>query len=603
MCGITGFNWKDESLGEKMNSLILHRGPDAGGLFADEGVTLGNRRLAVIDLSSSANQPMSTISGRYTIVYNGEIYNFKELRSELGEGNFKTESDTEVILLGFEKWGKDVVKRLNGIFVFAIWDKDKRELFCARDHLGIKPFCYFWNGEKFIFASEVQAILAHDVPRRLNLEAFNRYMRVLYSPEPETLIQNIYKLPPGSTLTLSDKNLKIDRYYEPEINISKLSYKDAVSKVREVVSEACERQLVSDVPVGIYLSGGIDSSAVLASVSKVKKNVKTFSVGFKLDEGEESDKFNRDAELARETAKHFGAEHYELLITAEDVARELIPAIESMDEPISNPTAIPMRLLSKFAKKHVTVVLSGNGGDELFGGYERYRMSRRVDVVGKIPFIKYLLPKRIRKALGMSALERLAQFEFEKDFRLERVISKEVFKPISEIKKFFAKYIDNSLDKTDALMLADIKSWLSDQALLLGDKMSMQGSVEERVPLLDREVLDLALTLPLKFKVTPFATKKILKDAFRGMLPEFLFKEPKRGWFAPGAKWIRRPEVEAIFREVLSENYYGPTSNLFDWKAVGEMLDGHISKKEYNLTILWAILTFQIWASKNRIVL
>lgn len=604
MCGINGFNWRDEDLIQKMNEATSHRGPDAKGVFFDEGVSLGQNRLSIIDLSAEANQPMFDNSKDLVIVFNGEIYNFKELKKELEDDyNFQTKSDTEVILAGYKKWGKEVVTKLNGIFAFVIWDKKEKEFFCARDHMGVKPFYYYWKDGKFIFSSGVNSILAHDIPRVLDLESFNEYLRVLYVPEPRTMIRGVNKLPPGHTMTVKDGRLYLSSYYIPEINIASLSYREAKEAVKKTVEEAVERQLISDVPVGIYLSGGIDSSIVLASASKVKKNIKTFSVSFALGEGEESEKFNKDSDLAKKTALHFGADHHVLLVTAEDVARELIPTIESMDDPISNPTAIPMRLLSRFAKKEVTVVLSGNGGDEFFGGYERYRMGRRVDLLGRIPFIKYLLPKKIRKALEMNALDRLAQFEFEKDFRLDRVVSEKYLNSGHEVKESFARYIESDLDKTEALMMADVRSWLPDQALLLGDKMSMQGSVEERVPLLDKKILDLSLSLPLKFKVTPFETKKILKDAFRDILPKELFKEPKRGWFSPGAKWLRRPEILSIVDEVLSPDYYPETKDIFDWSALENMLKDHVEKKEYNLTVIWAIMTFQVWAKKNQIKL
>lgn len=600
MCGISGFNWKDRELGEKMNSCLIHRGPDAYGIFEDDGITLSHRRLSIIDLSDAANQPMTDNSGNSVIIFNGEIYNYKELKEELKEYEFRTESDTEVILAGYQKWGKDVVRKLNGIFAFAMWNKEERSLFLARDHMGVKPMYYYWNDNKLVFASEVTSILAHDIPRKLDLEAFNQYLRVLYVPEPKTMIQGIAKLPPGSWAILKNNELKVEKYYSPEIREGKRSYSEAMKSVRGAVNDAVKRQMVADVPVGVYLSGGIDSSTVLAAASKVKKNIKTFSVGFDLEDDEGKDKFNRDFELARETSKFFGSEHYELTLTSKDVAESLEKVIGSMDDPISNPTAIAMYHLAKFSKKHVTVVLSGNGGDELFGGYERYRMSRRIDLVGRIPLIKYFLPKKIKAALEMSALDRLAQFEFEKDHRLQRVIQPKSFLPIDQVKKSFAKYIQTG-DKTESLMMADLQSWLPDQALLLGDKMSMQGSLEERVPLLDREVVDLALSLPLSYKVSPFQKKKVLKDAFRSILPEQLFKEPKRGWFSPGAKWLRREDMQSVVRRVLSSEYYPPTASLFKWDHIKKILEDHIEKREYSLTILWMIMTFQIWAKKHSI--
>ncbi|MBX4200310.1 asparagine synthase (glutamine-hydrolyzing) [Candidatus Parcubacteria bacterium] len=604
MCGIAGFNWEDREKALKMGKCIKHRGPDAEGVFSEE-VTLVHKRLAIIDLSPAANQPMFDTEKKLVIIFNGEIYNYKELRIELQDKyNFVTQSDTEVILAGYKVWGSDVVNYLNGIFALAIWDTENKNLFLARDHMGVKPLYYFWDGERFIFASEVKAILEHDIPRKLNLDSFNKYMRVLYVPEPETMIQGIKKLPPGARINLKGTKLELEKYYEPKLKAEKFNYfnyTEAKDRVREVVTKGIQRQLVSDVPVGVYLSGGIDSSAVLSSVSKVKNNIKTFSIGFDLEDNEEKDKFNKDFELAEASAKHFGADHHPLTISTKEVAENLEDIISTIDDPISNPTAIPMFYLSKFAKKDVTVVLNGNGGDELFGGYDRYKMDRRVDTLGKIPGVKFLLPKKIRNALEMDALDRLVQFEFEKDWRLEKVLNKKFFTPVSQIKRDFRKYLGISKDKTEALMMADLTSWLPDQALILGDKMSMQGSIEERVPLLDREIVELGMSLPLAFKVTPFETKKILKDAFREELPEALFRQPKRGWFSPGAKWLRRPEVLSIAKNVLSEGYYGPTMGLFDWLKVQEMLRNHVEKREYNLTILWAILTFQIWARKYKI--
>lgn len=590
MCGIAGFNWKNRTLGEKMQECLLHRGPDAHGVFEDSEMTLSHSRLAIIDLTPEANQPLHDFSNRYVIVFNGEIYNYRELKKELKDYDFKTESDTEVILAGYEKWGREVVQRLNGIFAFAIWDKKEKELFAARDHLGVKPFYYYWDNRKFIFASEVKSILVHDISRELNIDSFNRYLRVLYSPEPETFIKNISKLPPGGRLLLKGIQLKVEKYYTPQIREQLWSYEDAIKAVNETVTTAVQRQLVADVPVGVYLSGGIDSSVVLSSVAKVKANIKTFSIGFDLTSEEQSEKFNRDFDLAEKTAKFFGAEHHPLKISTKDVVDNLERVIGTIDDPISNPTAIPMALLSKFAKQDVTVALSGNGGDELFGGYERYRLSRIRDLLSFIPLLR-----------GGNTLDKLELFEFQKDPVLRRVVRREVLEPTEWTKSFFKKYLPEKVADTAALMNVDLTSWLPDQALSLGDRMSMLGSLEERVPLLDRKVVELALTLPLSFKVNLKETKRILKDAFRPELPEELYKEPKRGWFSPGAKWLRNPEILSIAEKILEPGYYQPTARLFDWPMVQEMLQDHVQGKRYNLTMLWAIMTFQIWARRYKI--
>ena len=607
MCGISGFNWKDENKVASMVQMLAHRGLDADGIFVDEGISLGHNRLSIIDLSASANQPMYDNAGELVIVFNGEIYNFQEIKRELeGEYEFKTKSDTEVILAGYGKWGKDVVSKLNGMFAFAIWDKREEELFCARDHAGVKPFYYFWDGRRFIFASETKAILKHDIPRTLNNDAFNHYMRVLYVPEPMTMIENIYKLPPKSTLTLKGKNLSVAEYRDPAREVNPLSYKETTGILREKVINAVGRQLVSDVPVGVYLSGGIDSSAVLFSMTQFSKNIETFSVGFKLGEGEEKEKFNIDFELARKTAGFFGAKHNPLLISVKDARDSFEDTVSQCDDPISNPTSIAMMLLAKFAKSKVSVVLEGSGGDELFGGYDRYRIALAAYYYKKLPgFLRAVgnSHARISKLDYGSEINLFAQFMFEKDDKLSCVISPSIFKQDTHIKRYFQdRYLSRcESDPASCFMRVDQESWLPDYFFMLSDKMSMVSALEERVPLVDKELVAFAKTMPRSYKLDLFRTKKVLKDAFRDDLPDFIFNQPKRGWFSPGAKWFRDPDFAKFAREVLSQDYHEGTKTLFNWPSVEEILNKHISKEKYNLTILWAILTFQVWARKYQI--
>lgn len=608
MCGISGFNWKDENKIKEMVEALDHRGPDVRGVFIDESVSLGHNRLSIIDLSANANQPMFDNNRELAIIFNGEIYNFKEIKKELeGEYSFKTNSDTEVILAGYRKWGDDVAGKLNGMFAFAIWDKRTNKLFCARDHMGIKPFYYFWDGEYFIFASELKAIFKHDVPRKLNVDAFNCYMRVLYSPEPMTMVENIYKLPPRSILVLKGRNLSIKKYNNTVTKNSNIPYKKATSLLREKVISSVGRQLVSDVPVGIYLSGGIDSSVVLFSMSQFSKNIEAFSVGFKLGEGEEPMKFNSDMELAKKTAGFFGANHNTLFISPKDACDFFEEAASQCDDPISNPTSIAMMLLAKFAKNKVSVVLTGSGGDELFGGYDRYRIALAAYYYKKLPkFIRYICNKhkKISKLDYQDETDLFARFLFEKDSRLSDVVSSSVFKKDENIKKLFhEKYLSGceKMDPADCFMKADQESWLPDYFFMLSDKMSMVSAVEERVPLTDKELVAFSDSLPRSYKLDLFRTKKILKDAFKNDLPGFLFNQPKRGWFSPGAKWFRDPYFEKFAKGVLSPNYYDGTRELFDWPSVEKMLNKHISKEKYNLTILWAVLTFQVWAKHYNI--
>lgn len=591
-----------------MVGALAHRGPDADGVFVDENVSFGHNRLSIIDLSTAANQPMRDHTGELTIVFNGEIYNFRELKKELeGKYNFVTASDTEVILAAYRTWGKEVVNKLNGMFAFAIWDKRTQEIFCARDHAGIKPLYYYWDGDRFIFASEIKAILTHNIPRALNKDAFNQYLRVLYVPEPQTMFVNIFKLPPQSTLTLKGKTLSVARYDSSARVASPGSYQEGVGLLRDKVLRAVKRQLVADVPVGVYLSGGIDSSVVLCSMAQQSTNIQAFSVGFALEEGEEREKFNSDLELAKKTAGFFGAEHNVLLVSAKDARASFEEAVAQCDDPVSNPTSVAMLLLARFAKQKVSVVLTGSGGDELFGGYDRYRMALVAQQYAKLPtFVRSVasaLNPKLAKLNYKDNVDLFARFMFEKDERLSSVVSPLVFIREEEIKRYFAEryFSSGTNDPAASLMQADQYSWLPDYFFMLSDKMSMASALEERVPLTDKELVAFSDALPRSHKMDLFRTKKVLKDAFRDDLPPFLFAQPKRGWFSPGAKWLRNKDFSAFAKDVLSPEYYEGTKTLFVWPEAEYLLQAHVQKERYNLTLLWALLTFQIWARHYRI--
>ena len=611
MCSINGFNFKDERLIQKMNQITKHRGPDGTGIFLNERISLGHNRLAIIDTTDMATQPMKSVDGNLTIVFNGEIYNFKELKKELSGYQFRTESDTEVILAAYQKWGNECVKKFNGIFAFAIWNVRDKELFLARDNIGVKPLYYFWDRKRFIFASEIKAILEHDISRTLNKEAFRHYLRVLYVPEPMTMFDWIHKLPPASFAVLKNGKLVIKKYWEESApEYFQKSKKEITEELREKIFEAVGRQLVSDRPLGVYLSGGIDSSIVLHSMSEIRSNIDTFSVGFELEHKEQSEKFNTDFNLARKTAAHYGTNHHEVLVSAHDVVQNFEKAVWHLDEPISNPTAIAMMKLAGFAKQSADVVLGGDGGDELFGGYERYRLSRIASLWGNLPSVARAglssISKKAAKLNTPSGIERFALFMFQKDEELKSVIRPEFFDADAEKTKHFfeEKYFSNISDTRvfeGLFMETDRKSWLVDFSLMLTDKMSMSAGLEARVPFLDRELVEFAARIPLKYKVSPFNTKIILKDTFRGSIPDFLFGEPKRGWFSPGAKWLRYEEMSAFAREILSPDYYSETARLIDFAEANEMLSEHINSKEYHLNTLWALLTFQIWAKQYNI--
>lgn len=608
MCAIAGFNWKHEGKAAAMAADLSYRGPDATGVWSADGISLAHDRLAVIDLSSEANQPMRDASGELTIVFNGEIYNFQELKKELGQYSFRTKSDTEVILAGYRAWGERVVEKLNGMFAFAIWDARTKTLFCARDRAGMKPFYYYWapsnpSGQegKFIFASELKALFTHDIPRTLDRDAFNHYLRLLYVPSPRTLIQNVHVLPPAHTLTLRGTSLALTPYDVGRTTSYMGSYGDAVEELRGKVHAAVARHLVADVPLGVYLSGGIDSSVVLSAASSMRQGLKTFTIGF---EGvEEEGKFNADFKLAQRTAAHFGTNHHPVIISPSDALSAFDEVAAHNSDPVSNPTSIAMYLLARHAKSEVTVVLTGNAGDELFGGYDRYRMALAASYYRKLPHLVQRLgslhPKLAKLRYG-SGSDLFARFMFQKDERLQGVISPRAWKDAGATKALFVRAMEGE-DVVERLIEADRTSWLPDHFFMLSDHMSMASALEERMPLADSELLRFAHSLPRPYKVDLFRTKKVLKDAFRSELPAYLFTQPKRGWFSPAAKWLRDPAWNTYAHELLSADFYDGTRTLFNFDEAGTMLDRHISKEQYNLSFIWALMTFQAWAKHNRI--
>lgn len=606
MCAINGFNGSDKERILKMNKVTAHRGPDDSGVFVNKSVSFGHNRLSIIDLSKAGHQPMQSENGRYTIVFNGEIYNFRELKKEFqGTYPFRSGSDTEVILALFEKYGYETPEKLNGIFAFAIWDDQKQEVFLARDHIGVKPLYYYFDGTRFIFSSEIKALLEHDIPRILNTEAFEHYMRIQYIPEPLTIFKGISKLPPAHYAVFREKKLKLTKYWNVSPQEGRESLHTYEDQVRESIRGAVERQLISDRPLGIFLSGGIDSSVVLDSVAKIRDNISTYSIGFKEKNIGEFQKFNADFELAKKTAQFYGTKHHELLISGDDIIRDLEKIAWHLDEPNASVTSISQYKLSAFAKESVAVALGGDGGDELFGGYERYRLAKAARIYQQLvpSFLRSTVSsiETLKKLNIEPGIEQFVHFMFQKDGVMKQVLSPTYV--TDRTKHFFdEKYFKENLAQAEAqLMDTDRRSWLVDECLFRTDKLSMASGLELRVPILDKEVVELAYTIPTRFKVGLFDTKKIIKDAFRGSLPGHLYGQPKRGWFSPAAKWLRDEKVEQFVRSVLHPEYYKETSDLFDFKALDDMYEKHKNKVQYNRTMLWVVFMFQLWARQYRI--
>src|SRR3989344_4714244 len=349
MCGINGFTFRDEDLILQMNRVTAHRGPDGTDIILDEHISLGHNRLSIIDLSPDAAQPMKNAAGTNVIVFNGEIYNYRELREELKSSySFRTASDTEVILAAYERWGGDCIRRFNGIFAFAIWDSKREELFLARDHAGVKPLYYFWDGIRFIFSSEIKAILCHDIPRRVDRQAANLYFHVLYVPAPYTMLEGIQKVLPAHFLRLKNGQLEDKEYWRVGDFQNIESREDARTRIRELFDDSVKHQLISDRPIGVFLSGGMDSTAVLGAAQKEAGHaMKTYTVGF--DVAQSREKFNADMMLARTTAEHYRTDHHEIMISARDIRDNLEAVAWHLDEPNFNPTAVAMFLLAREA--------------------------------------------------------------------------------------------------------------------------------------------------------------------------------------------------------------------------------------------------------------
>jgi len=614
VCGINGFNFKDAGLILKMNQTTSHRGPDETAIWCGDKISFGHNRLAIIDLSPRGAQPMWDAAHELIIIFNGEIYNFKELRNQLCEKYaFNSESDTEVILYAYREWGRDCVKKFNGIFAFALWDTRTKNLFIARDPLGVKPLYYFYDGIRFIFSSEIKAILKHDIPREVNREVFNLYFQLLYIPEPHTMFQGIKKLPPASFATLDSAGVfQIKRYWEVNDFSNVSSYNDTRSEIKNLFCDSVKHQLISDRPVGVFLSGGIDSTAVLGAVSEFYTGkVKTFSVGFK--DSQNPEKFNADFFLAQKTAQHYGTDHHELLIGPEDIKNNLENIAWHMDEPNFNPTAGAIYLLAKEAKKNVAVVLGGDGGDELFGGYPRYYYSYLLSWYQTMPHIaqsgitsllQLLGRTNLAGKLNLSGVNRILAFLAQKESLLKRVINSNIYHTHAANNFLTDKYFGKMLPTVDFekyFMQIDREGWLVDESLMRTDKMTMAAGLEERVPILDYRLVELASRIPTHWKLNAFQSSRnfrgkiIWRDAIRNYLPEHILNEKKRGWFTPMAKWLRGDLKETIL-EILSPNNIH--SEFFNTVEVQRVWQDHLSGKQYNLNIIWAIVMWQLWYNR-----
>ena len=620
MCGIVGrFNREassplDAGLLRRMRETLQHRGPDDSGEFIDGGIALGVRRLSVIDVQHG-HQPITTDDGRFTIAFNGEIYNHRELRRclEASGRRFRTNSDTECLLHAYAAWGPDCLSRVNGMFGVAIWDGCARQLFLARDRLGIKPLYVYDNGGSVWFASELKALLADpSVPRDLDHEAFGYYLRYGYVAAPSTLLQQVRKLPPGHYMLCNCRGSVVRPYWTLNYGADALSEDEAADAVYDALRRSVERQLVSDVPVGAFLSGGLDSSSIVQLMSDVADHqVSTYSIGFK-----GADDFYNELPDAARMARRCGTNHHEIVVNP-DVA-ELLPRLVShLDQPLADSSFLVTYLLSRAARESVTVTLSGVGGDEIFGGYRRYlgtrlsryyrhlparvqraaswaaehmnvnresvsgncaRLARGFVTAGSLPpFEQYDHFVRLTSDRRLSALMR---FSDEGDSNL-----------LSERRKLFA--VPQDTDPLTSMLHLDLKTSLPESLLMLTDSMTMAASLETRVPLLDHELVELMARIPASFKIKGLRLRYLQKRSMKRRLPPSVFAKRKWGFGAPMGRWFRL-ELRELLRDTLSPTRLHQ-SGLMDPAVVEDIIRAHESSREDNSDILLGLLTFELW--------
>lgn len=604
MCGFVGFtNYikDDGTVLEAMMNRIIHRGPDSAGKFVDGDIALGFRRLSIIDLADG-DQPMFNEDGSLVLTFNGEIYNYKELRSELIEKGhrFGNNSDSEVLLHGFEEWGEELVARLRGMFAFVIFNRRDKSIFAARDMFGIKPFYYTFMGESFIFGSEIKAFLEHpDFKKSLNEEALGHYLSFQYSPTEETFFSNVYKLPPAHYFVYKDGEMKKVRYWKPDFSATEGVLEYFADLTDNAVRESVEAHKIADVEVGSFLSSGIDSSYI-AEAAKVDK---TFTVGFESPDG---DRYN-EISFAKDFAKTIEVENFSKIISPSEYWDNFGKIQYHMDEPLADPAAIALYFVSRLASEHVKVVMSGEGADELFGGYRIYMEPLTLTFYDKLPFKLRRIVSKICEHLpqkhGINYLVRRGKtieerfignasiFSLkERNSILKSVVAKNAAAPKILCDRFYSEVADK--DDVTKMQYLDINMWLMGDILLKADKTSMANSLELRVPFLDKKVMELAGTIPLDCRVNTVTTKLALRKAAEKTLPERTATKDKLGFPVPIRVWLKEDKyygiVKTAFLSEAAERY-------FDTEKLVKLLDLHKSGKADVSRKIWTVYTFLVW--------
>lgn len=623
MCGLAGFmrgpNTPDPEAHkgwlEAMGSAISHRGPDADATWLDEQIGLVHRRLSILDLSDAGTQPMISGSGRHVIVFNGEIYNFQAIRQYLQEQGvqFRTGTDTEVLLELYEREGADCLEKLNGMFAFAIWDRQSKSLFLARDRLGKKPLYYYQRDGQFAFASEIKAL--HPLPfldTTLRADALKDFFFYQYVPDPKSIYKSVHKLPPGHWLKLADGGVTIKSYWDLSFrNQTATDEHQLEDDLRQQLEDAVERRLVSDVPLGAFLSGGVDSSAVVSLMAGASdRPVTTCAIGF------DSEKYD-EVQYARRVAEQFGTNHHEFTVR-EQVADSLPEISRFFDEPFADPSFVPTYFVSRLARQQVTVALAGDGGDENFAGYGKYAIDARENqlrsffpelvrqrlfpglgaLAGKIP---HSLGRRARSLLTSLAKDPATAFYQSNRFCdpavWDRIITPELqrategYDPADITRDHYHRA--DAEDHLSRILYADFKTYLPGDILVKVDRMSMANSLETRAPMLDYQFVEFAASVPSSYKLHGSEKKYLLKKAFEGRLPQDILYRKKMGFSVPLAQWLRH-EIRPLAEPLLTDQQ-SPLAQFFRMDVITELWQTHLRGHDRYTQELWTLLALALW--------
>jgi asparagine synthase (glutamine-hydrolysing) len=628
MCRVVGFitkkgDYDKKDIVVKMRDTMVLGGPDDAGEYCEDNVALGHRRLSIIELSKLGHQPMHSDDNNYSIVYNGEVYNHEEIRKELEKlgYSFLSNSDTEVILKSYIQWGEKCLDKFHGMFTIAIYSKKDKNLFLARDRVGVKPLYFYNDDDTFIFTSEVKALHKHpSFKKELSYSGLSQYLKYSYIPAPYTIFENCYKLKPGYYMNIDTTTFTIEekQYWNPtsfyEMPKLDISYEEATDELEKIMTKAFNLRMVSDVPIGMFLSGGVDSSFLLALLTKDKKSkqkIKTFTIGFNENE------FN-EAEYAKDYAKHFDTEHHEHYLSKQD-SLDIIPLLpEIWDEPFADASQIPTYLVSKFAKEHVTVSLSADGGDELFFGYPKYWLTKdRVKIISKYQAlfsIASLLSDDLLIKIGnkVNIGDKLLKTKklLKKDgslygnaFDIGQHIYMEHYQD-KMFKKEFKKDIDNSfsifddvqnIEDEEKMLLVDFKTYLPDDILTKVDRATMAVSLEGREPFLDQDIFEFVARLPFEYKYKDGVTKRILRDVLYRHIPKELVERPKMGFGIPLETWCREDEnLSKLLKEQLSKERI-EKDGIFDYNVIGSEVQRYFDGEKVSFNKIWTLFMFQMW--------